>query len=78
MTNDNTNAKDSTMDNYTFGMFADADAYDARREVEENWVEPMDWNDILDKNQRHLDEALPEDDDSDEGWEDYDSEDIWD
>lgn len=66
------------MDNYTFGMFADADAYDARREVEENWVEPMDWNDILDKNQRHLDEALPEDDDSDEGWEDYDSEDIWD
>jgi len=78
MTNDNTNAKDSTMDNYTFGMFADADAYDARREAEENWVEPMDWNDILDKNQRHLDEALPEDDDSDEGWEDYDSEDIWD
>ena len=78
MTNDNTNAKDSTMDNCTFGMFAEADAYDARRETEENWVEPMDWNDILDKNQRHLDEALPEDDDSDEGWEDYDSEDIWD
>lgn len=78
MTNDNTNAKDSTMDDCTFGMFADADAYDARREAEENWVEPMDWNDILDKNQRHLDEALPEDDGSDEGWEDYDSEDIWD
>ena len=78
MTNDNTNAKDSTMDNCTFGMFADSDSYDARREAEENWVEPMDWNDILDKNQRHLDEALPEDDDSDEGWEDYDSEDIWD
>jgi hypothetical protein len=78
MTNDNTNEKDSTMDNCTFGMFAEADAYNASREAEENWVEPMDWNDILDKNQRHLDEALPEDDDSDEGWEDYDSEDIWD
>jgi hypothetical protein len=84
MTNDNTNAKDSTMDNCTFGMFADADAYDARKEAEENWVEPMDWNDVLDKHNRDMDEAdaaaeaAAAEAEEDGWWEDYDSEDIWD
>jgi hypothetical protein len=83
MTNDNTNAKDSTMDNFTFGMFADADAYDARKEAEENRVEPMDFGDLLNHNQRNLDEAdaaaeaAAAEAGKDGWWEDYDSEDIW-
>lgn len=61
MTNDTTNAKGFTMDNFTFGMFADAAAYDAAREEiireqnEENWVEPMDWTDVLNNHNRGLD-----------------------
>lgn len=79
------------MDHLPFGMFADADAYDAREEMggergdntpAEEWVEPMDWTDILEKHNKALDEAnaaaeAAEADADADWWEDYDSEDIW-
>ena len=52
------------MDNFTFGQFGDLDAYNAREEMggergdntpSEEWVEPMDFGDLLYHNQRHLD-----------------------
>ena len=48
------------MDHFTFGMFADQEAYEAANEtptmVDENgWVEPMDFGDLLSHNQRNLD-----------------------
>ncbi len=71
------------MDNFTAGMFADANA---RKEAEENWVEPMDWNDILNNHNRGLDEleaaaaaaeAAAAEAAKEGWWEAYDSEDIW-
>lgn len=46
------------MDNFTFGQFSEMDQYDAREEFareEAEWVEPMDFGDLLYHNQRHLD-----------------------
>jgi hypothetical protein len=49
------------MDHFTFGMFAEQEAYEGEKEtmVDENeadgWKEPMDFGDLLSHNQRFMD-----------------------
>lgn len=61
---------DSFMESHIGGWTADTE----RMYEEDDWVEPMDFGDLLSHNQRHLDEADDLDDaiDDDEEYDNYD------